>query len=548
MSPDTAPALLVVDDNEDNRYTLLQRLKRHGYSNLATATNGREALAMLAAQPFDLVLLDVTMPEMNGYEVLERVKEDPHLRRVPVIMISALDQIDSVVRCIELGAEDYLAKPFNPTLLKARVGATLEKKRLRDEIDAYLARIERELDWARRVQLGMVADRFPAPTLERPVDLFGTLLPARQVGGDLFDFFWRDDHRLCLVIADVSDKGAAAALFMARTKTLVRMVGTLLVDAQGQLASLDTVATRVNAELCRDNGEGMFVTLVLGELDLRTLGLRYCNAGHPPPYVIDAAGRAARLDGGRGKAMGIRPHFPYAAAEHQLAPGDTVFLYTDGITEAEDGHGALFGDARLQEALLQQQQAGVDRAEDRVRTVVQRVRDFAGAAAQADDIAALAARVVGGLHQGALSDMAEIVIASELAEIGRVARLVDELSGRWQLAADVRADLQVVLDEVLTNVVSYAYGEADAGRIHVRLQLYPDAVRAIVEDQGQPFDPFGVAPPDRTLALHERKVGGLGIHFVKRLMSRVSYQRDQTINRTTLDRALHRTHASGGSP
>ena len=143
MSED-GPVLLVVDDNEDNRYTLTRRLKRRGYDNVVTAAHGRHALDLLAERPFDLVLLDIMMPEMDGYEVLETMKADSKLRDVPVVMISALDEIDSVVRCIELGAEDYLAKPFNPTLLHARVGACLEKKRLRDQEAAHLEGLESE--------------------------------------------------------------------------------------------------------------------------------------------------------------------------------------------------------------------------------------------------------------------------------------------------------------------------------------------------------------------------------------------------------------------
>ena len=139
---DGSPALLVVDDNEDNRYTLVRRLKRQGYDHVATAEHGRKALDLLAARPFDLVLLDIMMPEMNGYEVLETMKADSKVRHIPVIMISAVDEIDSVVRCIELGAEDYLAKPFNPTLLRARVGASLERKQLRDREMAYLKELE----------------------------------------------------------------------------------------------------------------------------------------------------------------------------------------------------------------------------------------------------------------------------------------------------------------------------------------------------------------------------------------------------------------------
>lgn len=143
MSED-GPALLVVDDNEDNRYTLTRRLNRQGYENLTTAENGQEALDLLAQQTFDLVLLDIMMPVMNGYEVLEHIKSDMALRDVPVIMISAVDEMESIVRCIKAGAEDHLPKPFNASLLQARIGACLEKKRLRDRESVYLKQIEVE--------------------------------------------------------------------------------------------------------------------------------------------------------------------------------------------------------------------------------------------------------------------------------------------------------------------------------------------------------------------------------------------------------------------
>ncbi|MBB5537882.1 adenylate/guanylate cyclase domain-containing protein [Rhizobium giardinii] len=138
------PALLVVDDNEDNRFTLTERLKREGYGNVACASNGREALELLATRPFDLVLLDITMPEMDGYQVLHEVKADTTLRNIPIVMISAVDEIDSVARCIGLGAEDYLAKPFNAVLLRARLAACLEKKKLRDQEAVYTQQIENE--------------------------------------------------------------------------------------------------------------------------------------------------------------------------------------------------------------------------------------------------------------------------------------------------------------------------------------------------------------------------------------------------------------------
>ena len=133
MSSEDA-ALLIVDDIEDNRFALSRRLARQGYLNVTTAVDGRQALELLQSKPFDLVLLDIMMPQINGYEVLAQMKADESLRHIPVIMISAVDEIESVVRCVELGADDYLAKPFNPTLLRARVGACLERKRLHDEL------------------------------------------------------------------------------------------------------------------------------------------------------------------------------------------------------------------------------------------------------------------------------------------------------------------------------------------------------------------------------------------------------------------------------
>lgn len=166
-----SPALLVVDDNEDNRYTLIQRLRRLHYTNVTTAVNGREALTRLRERDFDLVLLDVMMPELNGYEVLERLRADERLRHVPVIMISAVDQVESVVRCIELGAEDYLPKPFDPVLLRARVQACLEKKRLRDQEVRYLRAVARVTSAAAAVEAAMFDPSTLADVAERSDEL-----------------------------------------------------------------------------------------------------------------------------------------------------------------------------------------------------------------------------------------------------------------------------------------------------------------------------------------------------------------------------------------
>jgi sigma-B regulation protein RsbU (phosphoserine phosphatase) len=382
--------LLVVDDNDDNRYTLARRLKREGYSQLTFATNGREALDLLRDQPIDLVLLDIMMPDMNGYEVLEQMKADTRLRDVPVVMISAVDELDSVVRCVELGAEDYLPKPFNATLLRARVGASLEKKRLRDEVLRHVARLEDDLAAARAIQLGMVPSEFPPACAEFPVDIYATLCPALEVGGDLYDFFLCDDHTLCFVVADVSGKGAGAALFMARAKALIRTVAKLLVHAEGRRAHPAEIVTHVNEDLCRDNPGLMFVTAFVATLDLRDRTLSYCNAGHTTPYLL-SGGQLSALPTARGRLLGVTADARYVTQSRALAGGELLFLFTDGVTECEDASGHFFEDARLEDAL--RAAAGGD-ARGVVEAVVSAVRGFAGAARQSDDITAMALKML----------------------------------------------------------------------------------------------------------------------------------------------------------
>ena len=384
-------ALLVVDDNEDNRYTLTNRLKRQGYTNLATAADGQEALDLLRTRPFDLVLLDIMMPGMNGYQVLEQLKADEKLRHLPVIMISAVDEFESVIRCIELGAEDYLPKPFNPTLLKARIGACLQKKRLQDQVRAHLEQIEQELRTARELQKSMVPSAFPAPTALMPVEVHAAMEPARQVGGDLYDFFTLDDGRFCFLVGDVSDKGVPAALFMARTKTLVRLVATMFRLSNRAVPPPHDIIARVNHELCRENRGCMFVTLFFGILAPGSGEVAFCNAGHLAPYLIGRPGGIVPLDGAHAKPLGIRGDVRYETGTCRLRPGEGMFLFTDGITDALDTEGHPFTEDRL-EATLRALTPGDP--EHIVRGVVGTVLDFVRGTVQEDDITALAFRVV----------------------------------------------------------------------------------------------------------------------------------------------------------
>jgi phosphoserine phosphatase RsbU/P len=382
------PRILVVDDNDDNRYTLTLYLDLEGYSKVETAQDGEEAIARLEVDGFDLVLLDVMMPKVDGYQVLTWIKGQARLRDLPVIMISALNEMSSVVRCIELGAVDYLPKPFNPTLLKARLGATLEKKRLRDEIDEHLARLEEELNAARKLQMSMVPQSFPAPSADFPIDLHASMEPAREVGGDLYDFFMTEDGKLCFLVGDVSGKGMPAALFMARAKSLIRIATDLMRSANGTSAPPADIIARVNRELCQDNGDMMFVTLFFAMLAPATGEVEFCNAGHNPPYHLNGQGAVA-IEGGKGIILGVNPKAVYATGRLSLATGEGIYLFTDGVTEANNTAEELFGEPRLEAAL---RAAAASGSAEIVKSVAEAVRGFVGNALPFDDITMLAIR------------------------------------------------------------------------------------------------------------------------------------------------------------
>jgi sigma-B regulation protein RsbU (phosphoserine phosphatase) len=382
------PRILVVDDNDDNRYTLTLYLNLEGYGNVEVAEGGATAIARLEREPFDLVLLDVMMPQVDGYQVLTWLKTQDHLRDLPIVMISSLNEMASVVRCIELGAVDYLNKPFDPVLLRARIGASLEKKRLRDEVGKHLARLETELAAARLLQQGMVPSSFPRPTPENPVEIFASMEPAREVGGDLYDFFYADKGTLWFLVGDVSGKGMAAALFMARAKSLIRLAAELMRREGGVLPDPSDIIARVNRELCTDNGQMMFVALFLGVLATGSGTLRFCNAGHLAPYRIN--GQALQLvEGAEGAVLGVDPDAHYSSGQVILAQGDAIYLSTDGVVEAANAQGDAFSEERLLAVL---RDASARPGAEIVKSVGGAVRDFVGEAVPSDDITMLVIR------------------------------------------------------------------------------------------------------------------------------------------------------------
>ena len=373
--------LLVVDDLEMNRDLLVRRVRRLGHE-ADVAVNGRDALEKLRTGPWDLVLLDITMPEMDGYDTLRHIKADPLLADTPVVMVSAIDETDSVVRCLKLGADDYLTKPFNPIILQARIESSLAKKRLADQRRVVLQALSREMDIGQRIQQGFLPNSMPVLA---GWDLAGRCTPARRVSGDFYDAFLLPSGRLALVVADVCDKGVGAALYMALFRTLLRAMSSHAPVAEPPADTLMRTMAYTNDYIATVHArESMFATVFFAILDPASGHLDYVNAGHDAPVIRRKSGAELARLAPSGPAVGLWAGNRFPAQAIALAPGDSLFAFTDGVTEAVGESGPL-GET----ALLQVIAAGSEQAVAMLTAVHARLAVHVGDFDQYDDITML---------------------------------------------------------------------------------------------------------------------------------------------------------------
>ncbi|MCF7765196.1 MAG: response regulator [Verrucomicrobia bacterium] len=275
--------LLVVDDEESNRALLARRLRRQGYS-VSLAENGRQALAKLDRQPFDLVLLDILMPEMDGYEVLNSIKVHEVHRHLPVIMTTAIDDLDSVVRCILRGAEDYLTKPFDPVVLRARVGSSLEKKRLHDcEQQTYqaLLKSQRQLAAELAEAAAYVQSILPKP-LSGCIEASWQFLPSARLGGDAFDCFWLDEDHFAIYLLDVCSHGVGAALLSVSVMNVLRSRALPDTDFHAP----EAVLRALNEAFAMERHHNLYFTIWYGVFQRSSRRLTYASGGHPPALLL----------------------------------------------------------------------------------------------------------------------------------------------------------------------------------------------------------------------------------------------------------------------
>jgi sigma-B regulation protein RsbU (phosphoserine phosphatase) len=365
--------VLIVDDVPSNVEVLVQALR--GDYQLGVAIDGTSALRSVERLLPDLVLLDILMPGIDGYEVCRRLRASPRTRDIPVMFLSALEDVQDKAKGFEAGGNDYLVKPFEILEVQARVRSLLRAKAY---ADAVKEKIAYELRIAREIQMGILPSAVSAVTDGAGLEAHAILHPAQEVGGDLYEALRMPDGNIVTVMGDVSGKGIPAALFMAVTMTLVR---AMVPDSRCP----EEILRRVNDALASHNPHSMFVTLLCAIYNVQTGQLDYASAGHPPAVLI-REGTAQFLEQTPAMVAGIMPGLIAPCQSVQLQPGDLVVFYTDGVTEAFDVADNLYGDDKLLVELAGQSGNSAAATTD---ALLRSVRTHAGERPQSDDIAIL---------------------------------------------------------------------------------------------------------------------------------------------------------------
>ena len=521
------PVILAVDDTPEN-LDVVKGLLVPEYKVLV-ANNGRTALKIVEQQRPDLVLLDIMMPEMDGYEVCRRLKADPATASTPVIFLTAKDQTADEREGFALGAADYILKPVNPPILAARVGTHVALKRSMDEIARVKQRMQNELNVGRDIQLGMLPTEKPDTT---DFNVEATMQAALEVSGDFYDFFPVGPKSYAFCVADVSDKGVASALFMAVTKALIKA-------RCREDSSPASVVTWVNDEMAVGNDSCMFVTLFIAILDSMTGRVRYTNAGHNPPYLKRADGSLECISERHGPMIGAMGGLTYGEGTLEMGQGDTLVLFSDGVTEAMNRDRELYGESRLETLLAGNTGNSVQSLVD---DVLVSIREFADGADQSDDITLLAFSYDASPVESDTQRL-DLSISNELGAIPDVVAAFEAFAERHSVPPADLARINLVFDEILSNIISYGYEDDAIHEIHISVELTARRLVLTIKDDGIPFNPFARKAPDTTASIEEREIGGLGIHLVQQVMDSATYQRRQNANMVIFSKELEQAQS-----
>ncbi len=380
------------------------------------------------------------------------------------------------------------------------------------------ASIERDIRIASAIQKGMLPEKFPSKTDRDDVQIYASLTPAKDVGGDLFDFYFRDE-KLFFCIGDVAGKGVPASLFMAVTRAVFRTVSV-------RESMPDRIMATMNKIIAEMNKNSMFVTLFVGVLDLPTGHLYYCNAGHDAPLLIGAG--VGMLPCDSNIPVGFRPSWKYTLQEAQVFTGTTIFLFTDGLTEAMDANQSQFQMERVTDVASQALAKQHLEPQQLISEMTEAVHQFVGNAEQSDDLTMMAIQYI--RQQRDVKLRKSLVLPNDTQEVPRLNDFVAEVCEAVGLDSIVAMQVKLAIEEAVVNVMKYAYPQGTRGDVTIEAVSNDMRLKFTIIDSGKPFDPTVLPEVDTTLPAKERRIGGLGIHIVRQFMDSINYERSGNLN------------------
>lgn len=389
---------------------------------------------------------------------------------------------------------------------------------LKHYIDEAAARFDKDLEIAKQIQQSALPSVFPPYPNRKDFSIYASMNAAKEVGGDFYDFYLVDENHLAFVVADVSGKGIPGAMFMMTSKTLIKSF------AESGL-SVHEVLTNVNTQLCQNNEAGMFVTAWMGILDLQTGLIKFANAGHNPPLVKHKDGSYEFLKGKVNFVLAGMDMVKYKEQELQLQPGDEIYLYTDGVTEAHNSNKELFGENRLLESLNSTKGMSV---EDICKKVKEDVDAFVCDAEQFDDITMLCVQL------NEIDSYNGITVVPSMETVPQVAEFMETEMEKFEISPKISMKMLIAIDEIYSNIVRYS-GATEA---IVSIKKSDNTLKLQFKDNGKPYNPLDSKEPDITASAEDRSIGGLGIFMVKKMLDKVEYKYVDNYNILTLTKNL----------
>lgn len=449
------------------------------------------------------------------------------IRRVTMPITQFADSADEIasgnlsVQLPTIKTKDEMLRLHNSfaTMQKSLIQQIEETRSANEE----KGRIESELNIARDIQMSMLPKTFPPFPDRNDIEIYGKQKPAKEVGGDLYDFYIRDE-KLFFCIGDVSGKGVPASLVMAVTRTLFRTISF-------KEALPERIMSGINNAMADNNESNMFVTLFLGVLDLPTGRLRYSNAGHNAPMLIGQT--IGLLPCAANVPLGVQTDWKFSQQETTIDLNTCIFLYTDGLTEAENAANEQF----MEERMIEVAKCMSHEPQQMIEQMFNAVHQFVGNAEQSDDLTMLAIQYTKPLEKD-MKLQRSITLPNDIEKVPVLAEFVDEVCEIVGFDMSTTMGINLALEEAVVNVMSYAYQPGTTGNVNIEAIANETRLKFIISDWGTPFDPTAEKEVDTTLSAEERPIGGLGIHLVRQIMDSINYERIDGMNVLTLRKKL----------